>query len=253
MKKDGYNKADMKKTLSIVLPCHNELTAIPSMMDRLFRLKESLSDTSIVENVEILIVDDGSTDGSIEALQTYKEIRLLRHEQRRGYGAALKTGFKYCAGEHICFLDLDDTYPPEKIQDLYLKVIVEKLDMLTAVRLFNAQGMSAVRGGGNWFFTCLSNLITSSRVTDACSGFRIFNRRILPFILEIKNTDLSFALEMSLLFNRPPFKSAEMPIPYNERTGRSKLSVFSDGFRFLFLIIKTLLLTQNRFPFPKNY
>ena len=99
-------------TLSIVIPAYNEEGGIVEIARRVLSLAPQLNEAGI-QGLELLVVDDGSSDRTADMALSVDGVRLIRHGQNRGYGAALKSGFQAAGGELIGFLDADGTYPPE--------------------------------------------------------------------------------------------------------------------------------------------
>ncbi|MGB7095705.1 MAG: glycosyltransferase family 2 protein, partial [Anaerolineales bacterium] len=108
--------------LSVVIPAYNEENGIAEIAERVLSVKESLKESG-VEDLELLVVDDGSGDNTAAVAGGIDGVRLIRHEKNRGYGAALKTGFSKANGELIGFLDADGTYPPEYFPQLCQKAL----------------------------------------------------------------------------------------------------------------------------------
>lgn len=246
----------MGSSVSIVLPCHNEESAIPSLIQKILEVRSQLLSQKIAESVEILVVDDGSTDNSRLLLAKFPEVKCIHLITNQGYGAALKKGFEASSGEYICFLDMDETYPPSKIFEMLTEAKGKSYHMLTGTRQISDDGMSLLRGAGNLFFTYLTRWLLGVKCSDVCSGFRVIHKSLVPNILELQNNSLSFSLEMTLKFSRHPFRAGELRIPYYPRAGDSKLSVIFDGGRFLKLIlghsVKNRLFTNPSQAVPKS-
>ena len=233
----------MLDSVSIVLPCYNEQEAIPQVIPRLTKTLEDLKQSSKINSFEIIVVDDKSTDDSRELLLKHSHIKTISTEgKKRGYGKALKTGFKAASGEWIGFLDMDNTYRPEDIQN-FVKVLIEnKNEALMGLRPFNDKGMSFTRGLGNWVYVVLASTFYGSQLNDVCSGYRFFHRKWLNEVLSITEDGLDFSIKLTLMMisNIKSFDS--IPIRYDERLGQSKLSVVADGWSFL----KVLLISKIR-------
>ncbi len=229
--------------LSVVIPAYNEEAGIAQIMGRVLKVRESLAKVGIKE-LELLIVDDGSRD---RTSQIAKEIacnaagvRVISHLENRGYGAALKTGFCMANGDLIGFLDADGTYPPEYFPQLCQEAL-KGTDLVIGSRMAGAESkMPLTRRIGNLFFANLLSLLGNQRVTDTASGMRVFTREVLERIYPLPD-GLNLTPVMSARALHENVKMAEVPIPYSERTGRSKLSVLRDGKIFLQSIVWTVL------------
>lgn len=104
-------------TLSVVIPAYNEEGGIAEIAHRVLSIRESLKEVG-VNGLELLVVDDGSKDRTVEIAGSIAGVTLIQHPQNKGYGGALKTGFSQASGELIAFLDADGTYPPEYFPQL---------------------------------------------------------------------------------------------------------------------------------------
>ena len=167
-------------------------------------------------------------------------LRVIRHTKNRGYGGALKTGFSQAQGDLVGFLDADGTYPPEYFPQLCQKAM-EGADLVVGSRMAGAESqMPATRRVGNLFFANLLSILGRQRVTDSASGMRIFSRSILEQIYPLPD-GLNLTPVMSTRALHESLRVAEVPIPYSERVGRSKLSVVRDGTVFLQSIVWTVM------------
>ena len=224
--------------LSVVIPAYNEEDGIAEIAHRVLAVRDDLSKVGV--SLELLVVDDGSRDKTAEVAGTIEGVRLIRHPKNRGYGAALKTGFGEARGELIGFLDADGTYPPEYFPRL-CTVALNGTDLVIGSRMAGADSkMPLTRRIGNLFFATLLSLISRQRVTDSASGMRVFKRDVLERIYPLPD-GLNLTPVMSTRAIHEGIKIAEVPIPYSERLGRSKLSVVRDGRIFLQSMIWTAL------------
>src|SRR5690349_16619251 len=105
-------------TLSVIIPAYNEEGGIQEIMERVLSTRAELREVG-VEDLELIVVDDGSKDRTPELVMAQPGVRLIRHLKHGGCGAALKTGFAAAQGEWVGFLDADGTYPPEYYPHLY--------------------------------------------------------------------------------------------------------------------------------------
>ncbi|RMF47690.1 MAG: glycosyltransferase family 2 protein [Anaerolineae bacterium] len=230
-------------TLSVVIPAYNEEDGIAEIMNRVLAVEKDLADVG-VQALELLVVNDGSHDRTREIAQKIAanapNVRVLSHPVNRGYGAALKTGFAAASGELIGFLDADGTYPPEYFPQL-CKAALEGTELVIGSRMAGAEsGMPLVRKVGNFIFANMISILGGQRITDSASGMRVFHRNILERIYPLPD-GLNLTPIMSTRAIHEKIRMLEIPIPYSERLGRSKLSVVRDGSRYVKTITWTVL------------
>jgi glycosyltransferase involved in cell wall biosynthesis len=226
--------------LSVVIPAYNEEDGIQAIMTRVLAMRPKLAEVGI-DDMELIVVDDGSKDRTAEIVQNEKGARLIRHVKNSGYGAALKTGFANARGEWVGFLDADGTYPPEYYPALYQAACAQNADIVIGSRMAGAESeMPKVRRLGNLIFARLVSLISAKTITDSASGMRIFKKTILPSLYPLPD-GLNLTPVMSTRALHEQLTMVEVPIPYSERVGRSKLSVINDGMRFAQSIVWTAL------------
>ena len=227
-------------TLSVVIPAYNEEGGIAQIIERVLSTRLRLADAG-VDDLELIVVDDGSRDETAAITTRYPKVRLIRHPVNRGYGAALKTGFSQARGNLLGFLDADGTYPPEHFPDLCRVALDEDADLVVGSRMSGAESeMPLVRRVGNFIFANLVSLLGNHRVSDSSSGMRVIRREALPRLYPLPD-GLNFTPVMSTRALHEEIRWREVPIPYKERVGRSKLSVVRDGSRFLYTIVWTAL------------
>jgi hypothetical protein len=226
--------------LSIVIPALNEKDGVAAVIRRVLDLESELQVAGI-DQLELIIVDDGSHDGTAAVVSSFPTVRLIQHSVNRGYGAAIKTGFNQARGEFLAFLDADGTYPPEYFADLFRIALRENADVVVGSRRSGgASQMPLVRRVGNLLLSSLVSLIGNHRVADPASGMRLLRRSALPRLYPLPD-GLNFTPVMSTRSVHEGLKVVEFPISYKERVGRSKLSVVRDGTRFLKTILWTSL------------
>jgi len=225
--------------LSVVIPAYNEEQGISAIAQRVLAMRDDLSQVGIRE-LELLVVDDGSRDRTAQVAGGISGVRLIRHPRNRGYGAALKTGFSQARGELIGFLDADGTYPPEYFPQL-CQLALNGTDLVIGSRMAGAESrMPFTRWMGNFLFATLLSLIGHQRVTDSASGMRVFKREVVERIYPLPD-GLNLTPVMSTRAIHEGICIAEVPIPYSERVGHSKLNVIRDGSVFLQSMIWTAL------------
>jgi hypothetical protein len=226
--------------LSICIPVYNEEGAVAETLARCLGIRDDLQRCGIAD-LEVIAVDDGSRDGSAAIIAGHPDVRLIRHGTNRGYGAALKTGFAAARYDLIGFLDADATYPPEHLPRLCRAAIDAQADLVIGTRMVGRDTeMPAMRRVGNTFFARLLTLIGRTPVTDSASGMRVFHRHVLDVLSPLPD-GLNLTPVMSTRAVHERMAVAEVPIPYHERVGESKLSVTRDGLRFLATMVSTTL------------
>ena len=227
-------------TLSVVIPAYNEENGIANIVQRVLAVRARLEQVG-VDHLELIVVDDGSRDRTAEITSQIEGVRLIRHPKNRGYGAALKTGFSNALGDLIGFLDADGTYPPEYFPQLCTHAM-NGSDLVIGSRMAGADSqMPVTRRVGNLFFASLLTLIGRQHVSDTASGMRVFKREVLDRVYPLPD-GLNLTPVMSTRAIHEGIKMDEVPIPYSERVGRSKLSVVRDGSVFLQSIIWTVMM-----------
>ena len=225
--------------LSVVIPAYNEEHGIDSIARRVLATRDRLAEAG-VDGLEVLIVDDGSSDRTAEVAGAIDGVTVIRHPRNRGYGAALKTGFSRARGDLIGFLDADGTYPPEYFPEL-CRLAMNGSELVIGSRMAGAASeMPLTRRVGNLFFATLLSVVGAQRISDSASGMRVFKRSILEKLYPLPD-GLNLTPVMSTRAVHENIRMAETPIPYSERVGRSKLSVFRDGSMFLRSILWTAL------------
>jgi glycosyltransferase involved in cell wall biosynthesis len=225
--------------LSVIIPAYNEEDGIADILDRVLSIQPALEAAGIA-GPEVIVVDDGSKDRTVEIVRQYANVRLIRHEKNRGYGGALKTGFANATGNLLAFLDADGTYPPDHFPEL-CRAVLAGADLVIGSRMAGAKSeMPKTRRLGNIIFARLVSVIGNQHVSDSASGMRVFRREALERMYPLPD-GLNFTPVMSTRAIHEGIKMAEVPIPYSERLGRSKLSVIHDGVRFLNSIVLTAM------------
>ncbi|MBU0703163.1 MAG: glycosyltransferase family 2 protein [Chloroflexi bacterium] len=229
-----------RNVLSVVIPAYNEEDGIAEIIERVLAIRPMLADAD-VDDLELIVVDDGSSDKTADIAAGYSQVRLIRQPVNRGYGAALKTGFSQAQGNLLGFLDADGTYPPEHFPNLCRVALTENADLVVGSRMSGSESeMPLVRRIGNFIFANLVSLLANRRISDSSSGMRVIRREALARLYPLPD-GLNFTPVMSTRALHEEMCWREVPIPYKERVGRSKLSVVRDGTRFLYTIIWTAM------------
>jgi glycosyltransferase involved in cell wall biosynthesis len=220
--------------VSVVLPCLNEVATVAACV----RKARSWFERARVRG-EVIVVDNGSTDGSREAALA-AGARVI-DEPERGYGAAHRRGFAGARGDIIVMADADDTYDLADLDPL-VAPLRDGYDITVGNRLANLEPGSMTwshRAIGTPALTFLLGLFAGSHVGDSQCGLRAFTRDAYRQ-MELRARGMELASEMILKASRRNLRIAEVPVPYAVRQGESKLNTFRDGWRHLrFLLLNT--------------
>ncbi len=224
--------------LTIVIPALNEEEAIGDTLRRTLAAREHITATSPVRDVDVVVVSDGSTDRTEEIAKSFEDVTVLVFEKNRGYGAAIKCGFEHGRGDLVSFLDADGTCDPRIFADLCRALDEHQAHLVLGSRMGAGSEMPLVRTLGNRIFAWILGALARRSVRDTASGMRVIRRDALDDLYPLPD-GLHFTPAMSaraLLEDK--LRLVEVPMPYAERVGRSKLSVLKDGVRFLTVILR---------------
>lgn len=211
--------------ISVILPVYNEAKTVRQTVEA---VKKCLSNLTH----EIIVVDDGSDDGSSELLSSIDGITLIRHETNYGYGSSVKDGIRAASGEQIALIDADATYPAEQIRTL-----LEKLDgceMAVGAR----SPLPPLNRLAKTILREIVWLLTRTRVPDLNSGLRVFRKETALRYLHLlpDGFSLTTTLTVAYLVNR--HKIEYVPICYQSRGRKSKIRPIRDFLNFLLLIVR---------------
>lgn len=223
---------DTSVTLTIVLPALNEEEAIGGTIERCLAARSSIVAETRVTDVQVVVVSDGSTDRTAEIARGYTDVMVIEFEKNRGYGAAIKEGWRQAGGDLLAFLDADGTCDPAYFVPMCNVALDEQMDIVLGCRMGADSKMPLVRRVGNTCFAAMLGILSQRRVADTASGMRVIRAESLPKLLPLPN-GLDFTPSMSArALMDAELKIREIPMKYEERIGRSKLKVFRDGLRF---------------------
>jgi len=229
----------VNEKLSIVIPAYNEEDSVDAILKSCLDARAALIKDAGLSGVEVILVDDGSKDKTLEKARRWTEAKVVPHERNKGYGAALMTGFRASSGDLLSFLDADGTCDPLEFGGLIKALREANADMAVGARLHAGSQMPFVRTVGNRLYALLIRALTGVSLTDTASGMRVFKRGLLSRLAPLP-TGLHFTPAMTARVACMGGVFVERPISYAERVGQSKLSVVRDGVRFLRVILGTV-------------
>jgi glycosyltransferase involved in cell wall biosynthesis len=245
---DRRSMSERAPVLSIVIPALNEEEAIASTVERCLAARATIVAESPAAGVEILVVNDGSTDRTEEIARRYPDVTVIGFDRNRGYGAAIKTGFSLARGEWVGFLDADGTCDPAFFANLCRAIERERADVALGSRMGPGSEMPLVRTIGNTIFALLLGVLSRQRIQDTASGMRVIRRAALPDLDPLPD-GLHYTPAMTArVLLEGKLKLVEEPMPYAERVGDSKLSVAKDGVRFLVSIVRAAAIYRPARP-----
>src|SRR6266576_1932007 len=216
--------------VSVVIPCLNEAETIGECVT----LSRGVLDEAGYDG-EVIVVDNGSTDGSGELARAAGA--LVVDEPRRGYGSAYLAGLAVAQGDYIIMVDADLTYDFGEIP-AFVRELEAGADVVIGNRMQNIKpgAMPLLSRLGNPLLSGFLNLVHRTNVHDAHCGMRALRRDVLP-VLNLRTVGMEFASEMVIRATRERLDVREVPIELHPRVGESKLSPFRDGWRHLRVIL----------------
>jgi glycosyltransferase involved in cell wall biosynthesis len=219
------------------VPAYNEENGIEGVVQRLSSLKLGVP-------VELLVVDDGSSDGTAAALQRiapkYPMLHVIRHPVNKGYGAALKTGFARAGHEVVVITDADGTYPEDRIAEL-LACIDDGADMAVGARTGEEVHIPFVRKPAKAFLKALASYLAGTPIPDLNSGLRAMRRDLVLAYRPILPQGFSFTTTITLAALTNDHRVDYVSINYKKRAGLSKIRPIRDTLGFTALIIRTVI------------
>lgn len=228
--------ADPTIGLSVVIPVFNEAEAVDGVIHSLQAAAPNLGRT-----VEVLVVDDGSEDGTAEAVAEFDGIRLLRHRGNRGYGAALKTGIRHASYDWILIMDADGTYPADEISAILRAYEAGEADMLIGARVGANAAIPRLRRPAKWVINRLASWVAGEQIPDVNSGMRLFQRQTVLRFFDLLPEGFSFTTTLTLAMVRNGYIIEFQPIEYLARSGTSKIRPLADTMAFIHLILRIAL------------
>ena len=228
--------------LSIIIPCFNESKTILSLINEV--------KNSPVKNREIIIVDDGSKDGTRDILNQLSdpEVRVIFHNVNQGKGAALRTGFQEATGDICIVQDADLEYDPQEFPLVIQPILDGKADVVFGSRFQSGRPHRVVyfwHRVGNGVLTLMSNFFTDLNISDMETCYKAFRREVIQSI-NIRENRFGFEPEVTAKISKMNIRIYEVGISYYGRTyDEGKKIGWKDGVRAVYCILKYNLWAKN--------
>ena len=232
--------------LTVIVPVYNEKEFLRLILNKLVKIK--------IKKLQIIIVDDGSNDGSTEILKKLylknKKInKIIFHKKNSGKGAAIKSAQKYIKEKYVVIQDADLEYNPKDLVKIYDYIKKNKINVVYGSRVLNKNIYQntknfthLIRIWGNIFLTNISNFINNQNLTDAHTCYKMFETKIFKKI-NLKEKGFAFCPEITTKLSKKKYKIKEIPISYKGRTYEKGKKITSmDGLIALFSLIKYRLI-----------
>jgi len=228
---------DAPPQVSVILPIFNE---VGHLDQELKRIRKGLEASRY--SFEIIVVDDGSTDGSGEALGLRDDIRLIQFRSNHGTGTARKAGTRAARGDVVVWTDADMTYPNEDIA-----LLVDELagfDQVVGARTSEKGTARALRFSAKWVMRRLASYLAETPIPDLNSGFRAFRRSVADQFLHLLPPGFSCVTTLTMAFLNHGYSVKYVPIDYATRAGSSKFHWWKDTRRYMKQIFRLVMAYQ---------
>lgn len=217
-------------TLSIVIPAYNEAAGIRSVLSRI---------CADYPDTEIIVVDDGSADGTGDQLHDLS-VRVLRHPYNKGNGASVKTGIRAACGDYVLLLDADGQQDPADIAALLMETGI--YDLIVGARVKTSQ-QNRLRALGNGALEGMASYLSGTHIPDLTSGFRVFRRAVMMEFIHLLPNRYSYPTTSTLAFLKAGYNVKFVPFVARKRAGgKSGIALRTDGPRFVLIILRMITL-----------
>lgn len=223
-----------RKKVSIIIPAYNESEGIADTLKELTGYMD-------MNETEIIVVDDGSSDNTAEIVAGFSEVKLIGHNVNKGYGTAIKTGARNSTGDIIVWYDSDGQHRPEDLGKVVDEIEKKNLDYCIGVRGKDSH-VDKSRVLGKFVLRVFMRIFTHQPVTDFNSGLRGFKRSVLLKYLSFLPKRFGASTVTTLLMLEEDYIGSEVPITVRKRIGKSSVRQIRDGFRTMGLILNIILL-----------
>ena len=223
----------LAQAVSVIIPAYNEAAHVADQVASVERVMRTSG-----WNYEIIVVDDGSSDGTAQAANTVGFARVVRRAQNRGYGAALKLGVRLARHDWILITDADGTYPVESIPALLAQS--ETNSMVVGSRTGEVVKVPFARRPAKWFLNRLASYLAGRHLPDINSGLRLMRKSLINRYEHLLPDGFSFTTTITLSAACNAHPLMYVPIDYHARLGESKIRP-RHAYDFTLLIVRTIV------------
>jgi len=214
--------------VSVIIPVYNESETLYELIEQVKK--------SVALDKEIIVVDDGSTDGTSKILNTISGIKLLRHINNMGKGAAIRTALKHTSGEVIIIQDADLEYSPKDYSKLLTPIETGEAKVVYGSRFKGAGKFTPLSFVANKVLTGLTNFLYSAKLTDMETCYKCIKKSVINS-LDLKSNRFEIEPELTAKLLVKRYKILEVPISYHSRTRFKKIGP-KDGIHAIFTLIR---------------
>ncbi len=221
------------KVISIIVPVYNEEKTIAKILDKLIKQKINGWEK------EIIVINDGSTDGTATVLKKYEKEIITLHQKNQGRGKAVRVGINHAKGNAIIFQDADLEYSPEDLPDLLSSLILPDTPVVYGNRMQrnNSKGYFT-HYMGNKLITRVANILFNKNLHDIYTGYKLFDAALLKSI-DIQSNGFEFEAEITAIILKKDISIKEVPIRYYPRTYKEGKKIFyTDGIIGVWTLLK---------------
>ena len=231
---EGAESERSEITLSVIVPAFDEEEAIGSVLDDITSV---LADSGLSH--ELIVVDDGSSDGTVTRCLERNDVRVVSHNRNRGTGAARTTGVLEASGRYVLMIDADGTYPTAAIPRLLLEL--EAFDMVIGSRDREAGTLRRLRSLAKNLIRALASYLTQTKIPDLNSGLRAMRRDLVLEFLPILPVTHSWVSTITMAFLSSGYSVKWVDIPYYPRIGRSTFHPITDTYNYISLVVRSIM------------
>jgi len=241
------NLENNRVKVSVIVPAYNEEKNIPEILKMLIKVAEDLP------SMEIIVIDDGSTDGTVKEVERFSSnIRLVKHDKNIGKGAALVTGFAEANGDVVVVQDADLEYSPYDIPRLVKPILSGEVDVVFGSRFKGyPKGMRLGNYLGNKLISKTTRLLYGLPITDVMTGYKVFSKQVIDS-MDLTEDGFNIEPEITAEVFYGGWRYAEVPISYNRRiVGKSNFRFLRDGMNCAWRLVRARIYNETIYTSKK--